>query len=435
MTTWSGICSMLALCAAVGCFRLLLILSRHVSLLALAASKVLDNNESKRGRKRMRDLSLTETRTRSAGAHQTRSRIDPQGSVFSGRFEKMRLAFDSLFDRVAVVKNDANVENDANLLKGKLSAAIEDAVAGGVAAAEQKMALAFQDKMAQAVMNEMGKWRVMQEGREAWWQRKFDLEENKLGTALAAAVASHEDAMAARQRKCAAIVNSVRDDVLQLKEQATDNAAGKAADDAAAREKAAMANLLRSISATHQRQQEAVVAVQQEVRESLARRKVEEASSASRGDRLSASAEASPRPPSMEDTTKLRNVKSDLDSLGARLLALENAGNGLVSPRRLNKTLYKVHESVLESIRVWGEEPLVGPVYTEWVLRKIKKDSSKTGPGAGDEGDANTTPREKSEGESGKGGSTMEEGEGDGSASNDCMSRGGEGGQGRAPST
>ncbi|CAM9281639.1 unnamed protein product [Ectocarpus sp. 4 AP-2014] len=434
MATWSSICSLVALCAAVGCLRLLLILSRHVSLLAGVASKALHNNESKSGRKRMRGLSLPENRRRSTGAHQTRSRVDPQGSVFSGRFEKVWVAFDRLLDRVAVVENDANLDHDAKLFKGKLSAAIEDAVAAGIAAAEQKMALAFQVKMAQAVMNETGKWRVMQESREAWWQRKFDLEENKLGTALSAAIASHEDAMAARERKCAATVDSVRDDVLQLKEQAADNAAGKAADDASAREKAAMANLLRAINATHQRQQEAVVAVQQEVRECLARRKVEEASSASRGDRPSAAAEGSP-PPSMDDTTKLRNVKSDLDSLGARLLALENAGNGLVSPRRLNRTLYKVHESVLESIRVWGEEPLVGPVYTAWVLRKLKKTSSKTGPGSGDEGDENTTPREKGEGGSGKGDSTTEEGEGDGSASNDCMSGGGEGGQGRAPSS
>ncbi|CAM9229527.1 unnamed protein product [Ectocarpus sp. 12 AP-2014] len=435
MATWSSICSLVALCAAVGCFRLLLILSRHVSLLAGAASKALDNSERKSGRKRMRGLSLHETGRRSTGAHQTRSGVNPQGSVFSGKFEKVWVAFDRLLDRVAVVENDVNLDNDANLLKGKLSAAIEDAVAAGIAAAEQKMALAFQAKMAQAVMNETEKWRVMQESREAWWQKKFDLEENKLGTALAAAVASHEDAMAARERKCAATVDSVRDDVLQLKEQAADNAARKAADDASAREKAAMANLLRTMNATHQRQQEAVVAVQQEVRECLARRKVEEASWASRGDRPSAATETSPLPPSMDDTTKLRNVKSDLDSLGARLLALENAGNGLVSPRRLNRTLYKVHESVLESIRVWGEEPLVGPVYTQWVLRKLKKNSSETGPGSRDEGDENTTPREKSEGGSGKGRSTTEEGEGDGSASNDCMSGGEEGGQGRAPSS
>ncbi|CAB1118680.1 unnamed protein product [Ectocarpus sp. CCAP 1310/34] len=434
MATWSIICSLVALCAAVGCFRLLLILSRHVSLLAGAASNALDNNERKSGRKRMRGH-LPETRRRSTGAHQSRSRVDPQGSVFSSRFEKVWVAFDRLLDRVAVVEHDANLDNDANLSKGKLSASMEDAVAAGIAAAEQKMALAFQAKMAQAVMNETGKWRVMQESREAWWQRKFDLEENKLGTALAAAVASHEDAMEARERKCTATVDSVRADVLQLKEQAAGNAARKAADDASAREKAAMADLLRAINATHQMQQEAVVAVQQEVRECLARRKVEEASSASRGDPLSAAAEASPRPPSMDDTTKLRNVKSDLDSLGARLLALENAGNGLVSPRKLNRTLHKVHESVLESIRVWGEEPLVGPVYTEWVLRKLKKNSSKIGPGSGDEGDEKTTPREKSEGGSGKGGSTTEGGDGDGSSSNDCMPGGGEGGQGRAPSS
>lgn len=421
MASWSSICSMVALFAAVGCFRLLLILSRHVSLLAGAASKVFDTNESKRGRKRAR---LTKTTSRSAGAHQTRNHV--QGFGVSGRFERVWLAFDSLLDRVAVVKNGANFDDDATLLKRKFSAAIEDAVAAGIAAAEQKMALAFQVKMAQAVTKEMEQWRVMQEGRETWWQRKFDCEENKLGTALVAAVAAQEDAMAARERKCAATVASARDDVLQLKEQAADNAAGKAADDAA-REMTAMAKLLRSINATHLRQQEAVVRVQQQVRECLAR-KVEKASSASRGDRPNVAAEESPPPPSMDDTTKLRNVKSDLDSLGARLLVVEHNG----SPRRLKRILYRVHESVLESIRVWGEEPFLGPLYTDWVLRKA---SSKTGWGAGDEGDENTTPPKKSTGASGKGGSTTEEGEGDGNAPNGCMSGGGGGGQGRAPST
>lgn len=428
MASWSDFCSIVALCAAVGCFRLLLILRRHVSLLAgAAASNVLDNNESKRGRERARDLRVAETRSTPRGAHQTRNRVDPQGFVFSDRFERVWLAFDSLLDCAAVVENDASLDSDANLLKRTFSAAVEDAVAAGIAAAEQKMALAFQVKMAQVVVKEMGEWRVMQEGREAWWQRKFDREENKLGTALAAAVASHEDAMAARDRKCAATVASVRDEVLQLKEQAADNAAGKAADDAA-REKAALADLLRSINATHQRQQEEVVGLQQEMREGLAR-KVEEASSASRhGDRPSAAAEASPPPPpSMDDTTKLRNVKSDLDSLGARLLVLE----GIASPRRQKRILYRVHERVLESFRVWGEEPFVGPQYTDWVLKKA---SGKTGPGARDEEDENATPPKKGKGESGKEGSMTEEREEDDSASNGCMSGGGEGGQGRAPS-
>ncbi|CAN0260424.1 unnamed protein product, partial [Ectocarpus fasciculatus] len=168
------------------------------------------------------------------GSHPMRpeNHANSQGAEGDRRFEKVRLAFDGLFDG-----GGAGVENDdVDRFMGLLTAAIDDAVAAGITASETKMGLAFQSQTTQALEEEMGRSQAMQRHREAWWKRKLDGMGSRLGGALAAAVASQEDSMAVREGKCAAIIASVWDDVLRLKEKAADNAvAGKAADDAAAR--------------------------------------------------------------------------------------------------------------------------------------------------------------------------------------------------------
>ncbi|CAN0559841.1 unnamed protein product, partial [Ectocarpus sp. 12 AP-2014] len=331
----------------------------------LLAGAVLDGGvdrlfvkESKRRCGRTHDPGVDGASPRSVGAaHPTRPGNDAnsQGADGDRRFEKVRLAFGGLFDG-----GGAGVENeDVDRFMGLLTAAIDDVVAAGIAASETKMGLAFQSQITQALEEEMGTAQAMQRHREAWWKRKLDGMEGRLGGALAAAVASQEGAMAVREGKCAATVAAVCDDVLCLKEQAAHNAvAGEAADDAAAKEKAAVAELTRSIAEKQEKVNEGVARVQLEMQECFVEGRPVAAPCGDRGGAAMVS------PSSVDHTAKLNNVRSDIDYLGSRLLIVENAA---YEADEMHGILYRIHESVVESTRVWGTEPLVAPLYTDWL--------------------------------------------------------------------